>query len=77
RTSKELAEGFSEVHRKVCRKFTELAKKDQSLPMKLVGTRQDHREVRELIGSLQNGFRGFIGRPPEVRRKLTKRSLIL
>ncbi|CAL9120504.1 unnamed protein product, partial [Musa textilis] len=54
---RELAEGFSEVRRKVCRKFMELAKKDRSLPMKLVGTRQDHREVRELVGSLLNGFR--------------------
>ncbi|CAL9112861.1 unnamed protein product, partial [Musa textilis] len=43
RTSRELAEGFLKVRRKVHRKFAELAKKDQSLPKKLGGTRQNHR----------------------------------
>ncbi|CAL9120630.1 unnamed protein product, partial [Musa textilis] len=52
-----------EVHRK----FAELAKKDRSLPKKLGGTRQDHREIRELAVSPRNGFRGIVGRPPEVR----------
>ncbi|CAL9098042.1 unnamed protein product, partial [Musa textilis] len=56
RTSRELAEGFSEVRWEVRRKFTELAKKDQSLPKKLGGTRQNHRGVRELAESPQDGF---------------------
>ncbi|CAL9106405.1 unnamed protein product, partial [Musa textilis] len=38
RMSRELAEGFSKVCREVRRKFTELAKKDRSLPKKLEGT---------------------------------------
>ncbi|CAL9094352.1 unnamed protein product, partial [Musa textilis] len=54
----------------VRRKFAELAKKDWSLPKKLGGTRQDHREVRELAVSPRNGFRRFVERPSEVDRKL-------
>ena len=38
---------------------------------------RSNREVYELVGSPQNGFREFIGRPPKVRRKLIGRSLDL
>ena len=38
---------------------------------------RSNREVYELAGSPQNGFREFVGRPPEVRRKLVERSLDL
>ncbi|URD99334.1 hypothetical protein MUK42_29082 [Musa troglodytarum] len=55
-------------------KFTELAKKDRSFPKKLGGTRQDHREVRELAGMFgrnhyaENDLGGNTAQRPSARR---------
>ena len=76
--SRELAERFfgsspkgsSEVHG-AHRERSELAQEARW------NSPRSNREVYELARSPQNGFREFVGRPPEVRRKLVERSLDL
>ena len=76
--SRELAEGFfgsspkgsSDVHG-AHRERSELAKESHW------NSPRSNREVYELVGSPQNGFREFVGRPSEARRKLVERSLDL
>ena len=68
-----MPKGFSKARRKVRWKFTEIAEKDQSLPKKLVGTRQDQivksrslPRVRRMVSeSLSENRRKFAGSSPE------------
>ena len=68
-----MPKGFSEARRKVRWKFAELTEKDQSLPKKLVGTRQDQivksrslPGVRRMVSeSLSEDRRKFAGSSPE------------
>ena len=68
-----MPKGFSEARRKVRWKFVELTKKDQSLPKKLVGTRQDQivksrslSGVRRIVSEgLLEDRRKFAGSLPE------------
>ena len=76
--SRELAKGFfgsssegSLEVRGARRERSELAKEAHW------NSPRSNREVYELAGSPQNCFREFVGRPPEVRRKLAGRSLDL
>ena len=68
-----MPKGFSEARRKVRWKFAELAEKDQSLPKKLVGTRQDQivksrslPRIRRIVSeSLSEDRRKFVGSSPK------------
>ncbi|CAL9074863.1 unnamed protein product [Musa textilis] len=72
-----LPKGFRKFAGRFVGSSRSLPRKIESLPKKLGGTRQNHRGVRELAGSPQDGFRGIVGRPSEVRRKLDGRRLDL